>query len=99
MDNNLTKPTPSFLFEEDSLLCENSLINLNLILNGLADDKKPYQIDYHTLLMSYSLWKGNNLDEFCHKQTLSYFLFNSKYDSAVAREAFYIEIREFLSGI
>jgi hypothetical protein len=99
MSNNLPKTLPSFLFKEDNKLCKDSLINLNLILNGLANDKKPYQIDYNTLLMSYSLWKGTNLDEFCHKQALSYFLFNPKNDSAVAREALYIEIREFLTGI
>ncbi|WP_350290911.1 hypothetical protein [uncultured Croceitalea sp.] len=98
MKDDLPKVLPSFLFKEDNKLCEDSLINLNLILNGLANDKKPYQIDYHTLLLSYSLWKGTDLDEFCHKQALSYFLFNPKNDSAVAREALYIEIREFLSG-
>lgn len=99
MNNNLPKTLPSFLFEEDDKLSQDSLINLNLILNGLANDKKPYQIDYNTLLMSYSLWKGKNLDEFCHKQALSYFLFNPQNDSAVAREALYIEIREFFTGI
>ena len=99
MKNNISnKDIPSFLFNEGKEPSLNSLINLNLILNGLEFDKKPYQIDYQVLLMSYSSWKGNNLDEFCHKQTLSYFLFNPQNDSAVAREALFIEIREFLAG-
>jgi len=99
MNNKQAKSLPSFLFEEDEKLCKDSLINLNLILNGLANDQKPYQINYNTLLMSYSLWKGKDLDEFCHKQALSYFLFNPQNDSAVAREALFIEIREFLIGV
>jgi len=90
MNNKQAKSLPSFLFEEDEKLCKDSLINLNLILNGLANDQKPYQINYNTLLMSYSLWKGKDLDEFCHKQALSYFLFNPQNDSAVAREALFI---------
>ncbi|GMN09322.1 hypothetical protein MTsPCn9_02220 [Croceitalea sp. MTPC9] len=99
MQNYQSQVLPSFLCKEDDCLCENALITLNLILNGLNSDKKPYKIDYHMLMMSYSLWKGDNLDEFCHKQALSYFLFNPINDSAVAREALYIEIREFLTGI
>ena len=82
--------------ENDHSICEKSLVNLNFILNGLDNDKKPYKIDYQLVMISYSLWKGNNLDEFCHRQALSYFLFNPQNDSAVAREALYIEIREFL---
>lgn len=99
MKNNLPPTLPSFLFKEDKLPCKDSLINLNLILNGLNNDKKPYQIDYQMLLMSYSLWKGSNLDEFCYKEVLSYFLFNPKNDSEVAREALFIEIREFLTDL
>ncbi len=98
MKNNLSKASPSFLFEENTKVCKDSLITLNLILNGLASEKKPYQINYHTLLMSYSLWQGTDLDDFCHKQALSYFLFNPQNDSEVAREALFIEIREFLAG-
>ena len=96
MENNVS---PSFLFGEDKPPCKDSLINLNLILNGLDNDKKPYQIDYQMLLMSYSLWKGTDLEEFCFKQALSYFLFNPQNDSAVAREALFIAIREFFTGL
>jgi hypothetical protein len=74
-----------------------SIFQLNLYLNGLAENQKPYKIDYHTLLMSYKLWKGKDLDEFCYKQTVSHFLLNPDNACNVAREAFFIEIREFLS--
>ena len=88
MKNNQREVIPSFLCEENGhSICEKSLISLNLILNGLDNEKKPYKIDYQNVMMSYSLWKGTCLDEFCHKQALSYFLFNPQNDSAVAREA------------
>jgi len=99
MKKKISERTPSFLFNEDKAPSKDSLINLNLILNGLENDKKPYQINYQLLLMSYSSWKGTNLDDFCHKEASSYFLFNPENDSAVAREALFFEIREFLTGL
>lgn len=87
----------SFLVDD----CKNldySIFMLNLYLNGFDKEDKPYKIDYNTLLMSYHMWKGKDLDEFCQSQTLSYFLLNPNNDSAEAREAFCIEIREFLLG-
>jgi len=97
MKNKLAAPIPSFL-KEDVPNLEYSLFKVNLILNAYGENRKPYTIDYHTLMMSYYLWGGSNLEEFCHKQALSYFLLNPLYDSAEAREAFSLEIREFLSG-
>lgn len=87
----------SFLTNEPANL-DYSIFQLNLFLNG-EETSKPYKIDYHVLLMSYHLWGGRNLDEFCQKQTVSYFLMNPSNDSAEAREAFCLEIREFLLGI
>jgi len=93
-----TKPhfSSSFLFNNELAINSKSIFMLNLYLNGL--DKKPYTIDYNTLLMSYHLWKGDDIEDFCEKQTISYFLFNPLNDSAGAREAFYMDIREFLIG-
>ncbi|MET1259901.1 hypothetical protein ABV409_11180 [Flagellimonas sp. DF-77] len=97
--NKKTPPhIPSFLFDAESALDETSLLKLSLILSGLSSENKPYKIDYTTLLMSYGAWKGQNLDEFCHEQTISYFMFNPSNDSAEAREALFHEIHEFLSG-
>ena len=98
MDSNkFDLQLPSFLPMEAKPL-EYSLFLLNLYLNGYGEKHKPYKIDYHTLLMSYHLWKNKDLDEFCQNQTLSYFLLHPSADSAEAREAFYFEIREFLGG-
>lgn len=98
MNKNKPTPTPSFLTNESDNL-DYSIFQLNLYLHGYGEVHKPYKIDYNTLLMSYHLWKGKDIDEFCQDQTLGYFLLNPAYDSAEAREAFCIEIREFLFGI
>ncbi|MBS9461437.1 hypothetical protein LV716_13750 [Flagellimonas sp. HMM57] len=98
MNDNKSTPTFSFLTNEYSEL-DSSVFLLNLYLNGYNASNKPYKIDYNTLLVSYHLWEGSDLDEFCHDQALGYFLFNPLNDSAEAREAFSIEIREFLSGL
>ncbi|MBT8238424.1 MAG: hypothetical protein HKO81_02395 [Flavobacteriaceae bacterium] len=88
----------SFLIDQDNKLNYSALFKLNLYLNALDTHKKPYTIDYNTLLLSYHMWKGKNVEEFCEKQTISHFLFNPQNDSAEAREAFYMDIREFLLG-
>ncbi|MEN1783616.1 MAG: hypothetical protein AAGF77_00620 [Bacteroidota bacterium] len=88
----------SFLCNEIEELNAASLIKLNLYLNSTDSNFKPYQIDYNVLLLSYRMWQGTDLEEFCEKQTLSYFLFNPQNDSAEAREAMFMDIREFLSG-
>ncbi|WP_350285285.1 hypothetical protein [uncultured Croceitalea sp.] len=98
MKKDIIPHSPSFLFDEELGLSDLSIFKLNLYLNAIDADAKPYQIDYNTLLMSYHLWKGSDLEEFCEKQTISYFLFNPQNDSAEAREAFYMDIREFLGG-
>ncbi len=87
----------SFLYD-DKMNLEYSIFCLNLYLNAFSDSDKPYKIDYQTVLTSYYLWKGKNLEEFCQDQTVSYFLMNPLNDSPEAREAFSLEIREFLSG-
>lgn len=92
MNQKFSLPTDSFLSTESENL-DYSIFKLNLFLNG----DKPYKINYHVLLMSYHFCKGNSLEEFCHEQTVSYFLLNPTQDSVEAREAFYLEIREFLS--
>ncbi len=97
MDKNVNSENPSFLTDEHANL-DYSIFQLNLILNGYDNADKPYKIDYNVLLMSYHLWDGKDLEEFCQKQTISYFLLNPTNDSAEAREAFSLEIREFLSG-
>ncbi|MDT0607031.1 hypothetical protein [Croceitalea rosinachiae] len=88
--------TSSFLFDSKDAIDEQSIFMLNLYLSAIAE--KPYTIDYNTLLMSFHLWKGSNIEEFCEKHTISYFLFNPQNDSAEAREAFFMDIREFLIG-
>ncbi len=88
----------SFLCDGNQELDAVSLIKFNLYLNTTDRRLKPYQIDYNILLLSYQMWKGKDLEEFCEKQTLSYFLFNPLHDSAEAREAMYMDIREFLIG-
>ena len=98
MENNPRTKGHSFLFDDDQRLDHASLIKLNLYLNSTDKNFKPYQIDYNILLLSYQMWKGKDLEEFCEKQTLSYFLFNPQNDSAEAREAMYMDIREFLIG-
>ncbi|MEX0313671.1 MAG: hypothetical protein AB3N18_05805 [Allomuricauda sp.] len=98
MNKNLTAQIPSFLTNEPADL-DYSIFQLNLYLNGYSDASKPYKIDYHLLLMSYHLWEGKDLEEFCQKQTISYFLMNPSNDSAEAREAFCLEIREFFLGV
>ena len=91
-------PYMSFLCDGNQNFEDFSLIKFNLYLNTTDKKIKPYQLDYNILLLSYQLWKGKDLEEFCEKQTLSYFLFNPQNDSAEAREAMYMDIREFLSG-
>ena len=98
MEDNRYLSYDSFLFDEKNELHLSSLIKLNLYLNCSDNALKPYQIDYNVLLLSYQMWKGESLEEFCEKQTLSYFLFNPQNDSAEAREAMYMDIREFLMG-
>ncbi|SNZ00412.1 hypothetical protein [Flagellimonas pacifica] len=98
MNKNTPALIPSFLTNEPDNL-DYSIFQLNLYLNGYGELHKPYKIDYNTLLMSFHFWKGKDIDEFCQDQTLGYFLLNPTYDSAEAREAFCIEIREFLMGI
>ncbi|WP_435622841.1 hypothetical protein [Flagellimonas sp.] len=97
MNKNLSTQISSFLVD-DTLNLDYSIFRLNLYLNGLGDAYKPYKIDYHTVLTSYYLWGGKNLEEFCQDQTVSYFLMNPMNDSPEAREALSLEIREFLSG-
>ncbi|UOY07261.1 hypothetical protein L0P88_01610 [Muricauda sp. SCSIO 64092] len=98
MENNPEPSVDSFLFNDKNELSPSSLIKLNLYLNTTDRNLKPYQIDYNILLLSYQAWSGRSLEEFCEKQTLSYFLFNPQNDSAEAREAMYMDIREFLMG-
>ncbi len=98
MDKNIPTSIPSFLTNESENL-DYSIFQLNLYLNGYSELEKPYKIDYNTLLMSYHLCRGTDIEEFCLDQTLGYFLLNPANDSAEAREAFCIEIREFLLGI
>lgn len=98
MEENSKPLSDSFLFDDNNQLDEASLIKLNLYLNATDRKEKPYHIDYNILLLSYQMWEGKNLEEFCKKQTLSYFLFNPQHDSAEAREAMYMDIREFLTG-
>ncbi|MEM9646992.1 MAG: hypothetical protein AAF969_00820 [Bacteroidota bacterium] len=98
MDKPKSSQTSSFLTYESKSL-DYSLFQLNLFLNGYDEVSKPYRIDYNTLLMSYHLSPGRNLDEFCEDQTIGYFLLNPAHDSAEAREAFCLEIREFLTGL
>lgn len=95
MDNTRPTNTSSFLAHEHENL-DYSIFQLNLILNAYSERQKPYKIDYNVLLLSYSLWKGGDIDEFCQDQTIGYFLLNPSNDSAEAREAFCMEIREFL---
>ena len=98
MEDHTDYPLDSFLFNEKRELDASSLIKLNLYLNTSDQSLKPYQIDYNVLLLSYQFWGGRSLEAFCEKQTLSYFLFNPQNDSAEAREAMYMDIREFLIG-
>ncbi|WP_190809225.1 hypothetical protein [Flagellimonas sp. S3867] len=98
MNKNVTTQIPSFLTNEPEDL-DYSIFQLNLYLNGYNEAYKPYKIDYHLLVISYHLWEGRDLEEFCQKQTICYFLMNPMNDSAEAREAFCFEIREFLLGI
>ena len=98
MDDNSERVMDSFLCNDNNELDASSLIRLNLYLNCTDHSVKPYQIDYNVLLLSYHLWEGKSFEEFCKKQTLSYFLFNPHHDSAEAREAMYMDIREFLMG-
>ncbi|UJH67866.1 hypothetical protein [Allomuricauda sp. SCSIO 65647] len=98
MNDKKDSLTPTFLEFEEKQDLEQSVFWLNMYLNGFQEAKKPYRIDYNTLLMSYHLWKGDDLDEFCFDQANSYFLFNPEYDSRAAREALFLEIREFLAG-
>lgn len=75
------------------------IFQLNLYLNAYSDAQKPYKIEYNTLLASYHRWKGKDVDEFCLNQTVGHFLANPTIpDSIGVREAFCIEIREFLLG-
>ncbi|PRX54241.1 hypothetical protein [Flagellimonas meridianipacifica] len=97
MNKNLNTQISSFLLDE-TLNFNHSIFRLNLYLSGYSEAYKPYKIDYHTVLTSYYLWGGQNLEEFCQDQTLSYFLLNPINDSPEAREALSLEIREFLSG-
>jgi len=98
MEDDPDYPMDSFLFDGKNELSPASLIKLNLYLSASDLSSKPYQIDYNVLLLSYQMWGGKSLEEFCKKQTLSYFLFNPQNDSAEAREAMYMDIREFLMG-
>ncbi|AKA33917.1 MAG: hypothetical protein CMH48_11970 [Muricauda sp.] len=98
MDDRNECPSPTFLDFEEKKELDRSVFWLNMYLNGFQPAKKPYKIDYNTLLVSYHLWQGDDLDEFCFDQANSYFLFNPEYDSRAAREALFLEIREFLSG-
>ena len=95
--NNFDLQLPSFLAIETRSL-DYSIFLLNLYLNGYGDQHKPYKIDYHILLVSYRMCKHQDLEEFCQDQTLGYFLLHPWDDSPEAREAFYIEIKEFLDG-
>ena len=97
MDKNVNPKIASFLYDE-TLNLEYSIFHLNLYLNGIGEADKPYKIDYQTVLTSYYLWGGHDLEEFCQDQTVSYFLMNPLNDSPEAREALSLEIREFLSG-
>ena len=97
MNKNRAPQVSSFLLDEASNL-DYSIFRLNLYLNGYGEMYKPYKIDYHTVLTSYYLWGGKNLEEFCQDQSLSHFLLNPMNDSPEAREALSLEIREFLSG-
>ncbi len=98
MEETPESKSSSFLCNDNQELDAASLIRLNLYLNTTDKNLKPYHIDYNILLLSYQMWKGQDLEEFCEKQTLSYFLFNPQNDSAEAREAMYMDIREFLIG-
>lgn len=96
MENERPSYTSSFLFDSEYNIDYKSLFMLNLYLNGT--DEKPYTLDYNTLLMSYNMWEGDDVEHFCEIHTISYFLFNPEKASAEAREALYMDIREFLLG-
>lgn len=96
--NEFDVHTHTFLDTEEQREFAHSLFWLNLYLNAFDESKKPYRIDYNTILVSYHQWKGNNLEFFCEDQTVCYFLFNPQQDSKAAREALFQELQEFLSG-
>jgi len=98
MKKNITSLRSSFLMNSENELEQSSFLKLSLYLNTPNYASKPYAIDFNTLLMSYHSWKGSDIEEFCEKHTISYFLLNPQNDSAEAREALYLDIREFLMG-
>lgn len=98
MDKKVTFPYISSFLTNDPNELDYSIFRLNLYLSGYGEAYKPYKIDYQILMISYHLWNGKDLDEFCQEQTISYFLMHPTHASPEAREAFCLEIREFLSG-
>lgn len=88
----------SFLYDEYKDM-DYHIFQLNLCLGAYTDEQKPYKIEYNTLLASYAQWRGKNVDEFCLNQTLGHFLSNpTPHNSLGIKEAFSLEIREFLLG-
>lgn len=90
----------SFLYEEYDEM-DYHIFHLNLCLGAYNDEQKPYKIEYNTLLASYYQWRGKSVDEFCLNQTLGHFLANSTTtkSSVGFREAFCLEIKDFLLGV
>ena len=98
MPKKTDKTENSFLSVE-ALSKHSTLFYLNLYLGGFEAARKPYKIHYQLLMISWEQWGKRKVDEFCHRETLSYFMFNAKMDSPVAREAYYHEIKEFITGL
>lgn len=83
----------------DSLHKHSTLFYLNFYPGGFRKNPEPFRVHYQLLLISWNKWAGKDLEEFCNRETLSYFLFNAKHDSPANREAYFNEIKEFISGL
>lgn len=98
MPTKTEKPLHYFL-SPDSLDKHSTLFYLNFYPDGFRKNPKPYQVRYQLLLLSWKKWAGKDLEEFCKRETISYFLFNTENDSPANREAYYREIKEFITGL
>lgn len=84
----------------DSLQKHSTLFYLNFYRSRPQQGLLPsFHVQYHLVLLSWKKWGKKNLDEFCQRETQSYFLFNPKSDSPEAREAYCAEIKAFISGL
>ncbi len=100
-----------YMIENDNQVCNTFLIasgkklrlmkeKVRAIMNNPNPREKPYKINYKKVVKDYKeLCYIGCLDEFLINYCWGYFMFNPSFDSPINREAYFLELKDYLKKI